>query len=423
MRVAVGALRMDLATGAFWQGLLHRAMHPVWLKVVVLLLLLAAATSWGPSRRWMARVVHRLGLRLCWRKAMHHVGLATKDSSVPGIRRVVEIPAGDRLEVALPPGSRASALEASAEAIATCLHVREVRIARDPANAGRACVTLVRRDPLAESPSLVWPLLAAEQVDLYQPVPVGIDEDGHPVALSLPWHNVLAGGEPGAGKSSGLNMLVAAAALDPGVRLTLLDGKLVELAVWRRIASASVEVSVAEAIGVLRVLQAEMNERYRYLLDSGRRKVTPGDGLPLHVVVCDELAHYLTFGDRKETTEFANLLRDLVSRGRAAGVVVLAATQKPSSDVIPTSLRDLFGFRWSFRCATPQASDTILGSGWASQGWSAAKIDAASRGVGLLLHEGGVPVRMRACYLSDDDLGVLAARAEALRSTVRGGAQ
>jgi S-DNA-T family DNA segregation ATPase FtsK/SpoIIIE len=95
--------------------------------------------------------------------------------------------------------------------------------------------------------------------------------------------------------------------------------------------------------------------------------------------------------------------------------VVLAATQKPASDVIPTSLRDLFGFRWAFRCSTPQASDTILGSGWASQGYSAASIDAANRGVGYLLHEGGTPVRMRACYLADEDLSVLAARAEALR--------
>jgi S-DNA-T family DNA segregation ATPase FtsK/SpoIIIE len=95
--------------------------------------------------------------------------------------------------------------------------------------------------------------------------------------------------------------------------------------------------------------------------------------------------------------------------------VVLAATQKPASDVIPTSLRDLFGFRWAFRCSTPQASDTILGSGWASQGYSAASIDAANRGVGYLLHEGGTPVRMRACYLADQDLSSLASRAEALR--------
>jgi hypothetical protein len=63
----------------------------------------------------------------------------------------------------------------------------------------------------------------------------------------------------------------------------------------------------------------------------------------------------------------------------------------------------------------PDASDTILGRGWASQGYSAASIDPAARGVGFLLQEGGVPVRLRACYLDDLDLAELARRAEALR--------
>jgi hypothetical protein len=99
-------------------------------------------------------------------------------------------------------------------------------------------------------------------------------------------------------------------------------------------------------------------------------------------------------------------------------MVTVATTQKPSADVVPTFLRDLFGFRWALRCSTPQASDTILGSGWASEGYSAASIDPAARGVGLLLQEGGVPVRLRTCWL-DLDLADLARRAELLRGTTR----
>jgi S-DNA-T family DNA segregation ATPase FtsK/SpoIIIE len=57
--------------------------------------------------------------------------------------------------------------------------------------------------------------------------------------------------------------------------------------------------------------------------------------------------------------------------------------------------------------------------GWASQGYSAATIDPTARGVGLLLQEGGVPVRLRSCYLNDLDLAALARRAELLRSTTR----
>jgi len=53
----------------------------------------------------------------------------------------------------------------------------------------------------------------------------------------------------------------------------------------------------------------------------------------------------------------------VVARGRVAGMVTVATTQKPSADVVPTFLRDLFGFRWALRRSTPQTSDTILGSG------------------------------------------------------------
>jgi S-DNA-T family DNA segregation ATPase FtsK/SpoIIIE len=97
-------------------------------------------------------------------------------------------------------------------------------------------------------------------------------------------------------------------------------------------------------------------------------------------------------------------------------VIFLAATQKPSGDTIPTYLRDLFALRWAFRCTTPQMSDTILGGGWATAGFSAATVDAAHRGIGFLLHEGGQPVRLRTFYLADDDLGRLAHRAEQLRA-------
>jgi S-DNA-T family DNA segregation ATPase FtsK/SpoIIIE len=212
---------------------------------------------------------------------------------------------------------------------------------------------------------------------------------------------------------------VAAAALDPAVTLTLLDGKLVELAAWRECAVDNVGPSVTDAIDVLSALQGEMDERYRSLLALRRRKIEPGSGVPLHVVVIDELAFYLGGQDRKQRERITELLRDLVSRGRAAGIIVLAATQKPSADVIPTQIRDLFGFRVALRCSTPQASDTVLGQGWAALGYSAASVDPTARGVGFLLAEGGVPVRFRSCHLSDDEIEAIAGRATALRR--RGG--
>ncbi|HSV65238.1 MAG TPA: hypothetical protein VLJ59_04915 [Mycobacteriales bacterium] len=91
-----------------------------------------------------------------------------------------------------------------------------------------------------------------------------------------------------------------------------------------------------------------MDERYDELLGSGRRKITP------------ESRH-----------------------------LVVAATQRPSADIVPTSLRDLFGYRWAFRCSTDASSEVILGHGW-------------------LTADGGIPRRMNAARLSDEQVAVLA---------------
>jgi DNA segregation ATPase FtsK/SpoIIIE, S-DNA-T family len=234
--------------------------------------------------------------------------------------------------------------------------------------------------------------------------------------MALVERNVLVGGEPGAGKSVALSLLVAASALDPTVRVWLLDGKLVELAAWAPIAERLVGADGGEAIGLLREVRREMDARYRELLARGLRKVRRDDGLPLHLVVVDELAFYLTLRDRRQRQELTELLRDLVARGRAAGVIVVAATQKPGADVVPSSLRDLFGFRLALRCNTPQASDTILGQGWASAGADASTIPGGQRGVGLLLAEGERPTRVKTFHLDDDELAAVAERAAARRA-------
>jgi DNA segregation ATPase FtsK/SpoIIIE, S-DNA-T family len=140
------------------------------------------------------------------------------------------------------------------------------------------------------------------------------------------------------------------------------------------------------------------------------------DELALHLVVVDELAFYLTLPDRDQRREFAELLRDLVARGRAAGVIVLAATQKPGADVVPTALRDLFGFRLALRCNTPQASDTILGQGWASAGVDASTIPGGQRGVGYLLAEDDRPRRIKGFHLDDEQIAGISERASERRA-------
>jgi S-DNA-T family DNA segregation ATPase FtsK/SpoIIIE len=233
--------------------------------------------------------------------------------------------------------------------------------------------------------------------------------------VGLPEHNLLIGGEPGSGKSVALSTIVAAAALDPSVHLTLLDGKHVELATWSLIADRFVGSDQDDAANALEQLRDLMDLRYAMLVAARRRKLSCTDPEGLHVLVIDELAFYLRGGKKETRDRFTELLRDLVSRGRAAGIIVVAATQKPSHEIVPTWIRDLFSFRLALRCTSSDASDTILGQGWAHQGYSAASIDPTLRGVGYLLAEGGTPTLLMTPYLSDEDVDILAHRSFELR--------
>ncbi|WP_106126900.1 FtsK/SpoIIIE domain-containing protein [Pseudosporangium ferrugineum] len=255
-------------------------------------------------------------------------------------------------------------------------------------------------------------------LSIFDSVHVGIDEFGLPVRVPLIWRNLLIGGEPGAGKSALLNVLVAYAALCLDCRLILLDGKQVELGQWRKCADAFVGPHIVKALALLSRIQTMMDNRYAYLLDCERRKITPQDVFTAYVVAIDEIAYYsATTGDKKQREEFASLLRDLVARGRAVGIIVIAATQRPSSDIIPTSLRDLFAWRFAGRCTNDSSSDIVLGHGWANKGWTANAISPNNPGAGLLIAEGGSPQLVKTAYLDDRTCAAIAAYAGEMRAT------
>jgi S-DNA-T family DNA segregation ATPase FtsK/SpoIIIE len=263
------------------------------------------------------------------------------------------------------------------------------------------------------------PVELGPTLSIFDPVHVGIDEFGHPVRVPLIYRNMLIGGEPGSGKSGLLNALVAHAALSLDCRLVLLDAKRVELGQYRRCADAFVGPSLPDAMALLKRLQVMMDNRYDYLVDCERRKIKPGDVFTPYVVAFDELAYYsATVGKKTDREDFSALVRDLVARGRAVGIIVIAATQRPSSDIIPTSLRDLFAWRFAGRCTTTASSDIVLGHGWAQLGWSANQISPNNRGAGLLISESGSPQMVKVAYLNDETCAAIAAYAATLRNTV-----
>lgn len=242
-------------------------------------------------------------------------------------------------------------------------------------------------------------------LSIFDPVFLGIDEFGQAVYLPMIYRNILIGGEPGAGKSSLLNTIVGHAALCPDVRLCLLDGKQVELGLWKDAADVFVGPDIDHAIRTLRRVQTVMDNRYSFLLSRRRRKIGPNDLFGQILVACDEIAYFsATAGDEKTQKLFAALLPDIVARGRAVGIIVAAATQRPSSDIIPTSLRDLFAWRFAGRCTTDVSSDIVLGHGWAARGFSSNSVDPNNQGAGFLISEGGIPALVKAAYMSDTDI-------------------
>src|SRR2546430_1292224 len=100
----------------------------------------------------------------------------------------------------------------------------------------------------------------------------------------------------------------------------------------------------------------------------------------------------------------------VVGIGRASGYMVLAATQRPSSDIVPTALRDLFAYRWAMRCPNKDSSDIILGNGRAGDGYAAATTARPPQATGSLLAEGGTPPLSRGASPAPPDTRHMVAR-------------
>ncbi|MET8985790.1 FtsK/SpoIIIE domain-containing protein [Nonomuraea wenchangensis] len=306
--------------------------------------------------------------------------------------------------------------------IAASFGVGLPQIAVDPVRGhnGRVTIWCADEDPLSGDP-IPSPLVTrSDPFDVWrEKVHAGLDARGRPVKFSLIERSLLVGGEAGSGKSSADHNVLGAVALDPHQRMRLIDGKGgSDLLDYEPIAHRFLaDPDPEKCLEILLELQEEMEDRYRALKRAGQRKVTADNwqdlGMPLEFLHIDEIQRFSTdeeFGKRIVKTSW-----DLVSRGRASAIHFSAATQRPAAEVVPTLLRDILSIRWALRCTTPQASDTILGQGWAGRGYNASTIDSTQRGAGLLLAEGAMPLWLRSCFLSDNDVEVIARRAYRLR--------
>src|SRR5580692_2168078 len=92
-------------------------------------------------------------------------------------------------------------------------------------------------------------------LSIWDPVHLGTDELGRRVEVTLAERNMLIGGEPGGGKSVALQLIVAHGALSADCKLILVDGKRVELGLWKACAEKFVGPSIDDAIDVMHRLQ------------------------------------------------------------------------------------------------------------------------------------------------------------------------
>ncbi|MEW2070032.1 hypothetical protein [Streptomyces sp. NPDC007346] len=269
------------------------------------------------------------------------------------------------------------------------------------------------------------PLLDVESINLWQAIPMGINLRGQAVSTEWVERSGLFGGEPGAGKSAAANDLLLAAALDPTVPLYLCDGKAgADITPFEQIATMYDTDGDPERL--LEILEhiwtVEIPQRRALAKEHGSRKLTAAmaakdSRVNLAVLLVDEWSSYGAAADRKVREEMERLLRLIVQQGRALGIITLCATQKPDADSVPSGIRDILSIRWAMRCLTPQASDTILGQGYAAAGHNAQDILKSQRGVGIYMDgEGAEPELTRGYYYDDDEVALILGRAFELRA-------
>src|ERR1700735_1948061 len=142
-------------------------------------------------------------------------------------------------------------------------------------------------------------------LSIWDPVHLGTDELGRRVEVTMAERNMLIGGEPGSGKSVALQLIVAHGALSADCRLILVDGKRVELGLWRDCAERFIGPSIDDAIATLHWLQDQIDERTDLLLQMKKRKVTRDLGWPVYLMPIDEVAYFsATVGTPTQQKEF-----------------------------------------------------------------------------------------------------------------------
>jgi len=358
-----------------------------------------------------------------WHAAMTLAGLAPMYQGkvmLPVLGKVRVAGAVDLVTVGLVTGQAPGDFADRAENLAHAFGVQLCRLRS--AAPGLVTLELVRADTLSE-PIAALPVPA--EVDL-SALAVGRQENGCPWLLRVLSTHLLIAGATGSGKGSVLWSIVRAllSAIAGGwVQVCALDPKRMELSYGRAIFARYADAP-ATMVELLEAAVTEMHQRAARF-GGKTRTFTPSVEFPFLLLLIDELAFLTAYQperDLRKRTEAA--IATLTSQGRSVGVCVVGALQDPRKDVI--SLRNLFPTRIALRLDESEQVDMVLGDGARDRGALADEISALPEiGAGVAyvrLDTSPDPVRVRAAYVSDEDIHAMVAAVTPVIVSVGGAA-
>ncbi len=266
-------------------------------------------------------------------------------------------------------------------------------------------IALTMRDVLADPVTATVPDGSGASWDA---VPVGRRCDGSPWLLQVRGRHTLGVGCSGAGKGSVMWGIIAGLAPEVAigrVRFWGIDLKRgVEVAMGAGLFHATA-YTPTEAVGLLRRLLEIIDARGQVMI--GRTRLhTPSVGDPLQVLVIDELAALTAYADPDTKREASRLLAEILTQGRALGVVVVAFVQDPRKETV--GMRGLFTQTIALRLRSSEETRMVLGDGMTAQA-PAHTIGPDRPGTAYLVDDTGAVVKVRAHWWNDDTIRATAA--------------
>jgi S-DNA-T family DNA segregation ATPase FtsK/SpoIIIE len=330
---------------------------------------------------------------------------------VPVLGKVSSTRYTDRVAVLLVSGQAVADFSARAENLAHGFGAMICRVRT--AKPGALVLEFVRRDALA----VIIPALAVPEAADLRALPVGRREDGSAWLVRLHGTHLLIAGATGAGKGSVIWSLIRAmlGPLQAGlVRILAADPKVMELAYGRPIfeSCGAYAADPAAIVAMLESAVADMQARAARLAGK-QRDHTPTIEHPFVVVLVDEVAFLTAYQPNKQMRDRVKAaLATLTTQGRAVGYCVVAALQDPRKEVM--SIRNLFPDRIAMRLDEPEQVDMVLGDGARDRGATSDLISAdPATGAGVAfvrLEADPDPVRVRAAWVSDEDIRAMASQ-------------